>query len=172
MLQNDYLRQLGGLRGRVPALILASESCLQPLAFMWLRSCTKYWNHFILCGDGLLRRAFVGDLRLTTSLSLDLESPGGRRCRACRTWLGAWLRVLHWLSLAGGPSGSYIRRYLDRVMAGLRRDSPKPRGSPVDPAWVLDACSTPFPHTPPRLRKPLMSLVTSWARRTPKRLTR
>ncbi len=44
VLQNDYLRQLGGLRGRVPALIMARESCLQPLAFMWPQSCTKYWN--------------------------------------------------------------------------------------------------------------------------------
>ncbi len=132
VLENDYLRQLGGLRGRVPALVLARESCLQPLAFMWLQSCTKYWNRFISCGDGLLRRAFVGDLHLAASLSLDLESPGGRRCRACRTWSGAWLRVLHWLSLAGGANGQ-------RGRSGNRRlsDAPVPCSTWMapNPSW-------------------------------------
>ncbi len=120
VLQNDYLRQLGGLRGRVPALILARESCLQPLAFYVAPKLHQILKLRISCGDGLLCRALVGDLHLAASLSLNLESPGGRRCRAFRTWSGAWLRVLHSLSLAGGPIGSYIRRYLDRVVAGPR----------------------------------------------------
>ncbi len=91
---------------------------------MWLQSCTNYWNRFVSCGDGLLKRAFVGDMRLAAFVGLDLESPGGRRCRAFRTWSGAWLRVLHWLSLPGGPSGNYIRIYLDWVLSGLRTNPP------------------------------------------------
>jgi hypothetical protein len=55
------------------------------------------------CGDGLLKRTFVGDMRPAASMRLDLESADAWRDRARRTWSGVRLRVLHWLSLRGGP---------------------------------------------------------------------
>jgi hypothetical protein len=90
------------------------------------------------CGDGLLKRAFVGDMRLAAYVGLDLESPGGRRCRACHTWSSA--------SLRGGPSGNYIRIYLDRVLSGLRTNPPTLTApqSPLHSARVLDALQHAF----------------------------
>jgi hypothetical protein len=38
VLQNDYIRHLGGLRRNVPASTLCAESCLPPLALPWLRA--------------------------------------------------------------------------------------------------------------------------------------
>jgi hypothetical protein len=53
--------------------------------------------------------------------------------------MGAWLCVLHWLSLRGGPSGNYSRIYLGQVLSGLRYPPTlTPPQSPMHLARVLD----------------------------------
>lgn len=119
VLQNDYLRHLGGVRRCVPADILGSESGLPPLPRCWLRACVTLWNRLARMQDGPLKRAWVADLHLAHSLGLDLDSQDGRRDRARQTWSGAWLRVLHWLAASDGRCGAAVRAYLGGTLNTL-----------------------------------------------------
>jgi hypothetical protein len=122
VLQNDYVRHLGGVRRSVPATILCAESGLPPLARAWLRAGARQWNRMVKADEGIIKWAFVGDLSLARSLS---------PARARRTWSGAWLHALDWLAAEGGAPGAFLAAYAAGVhntlnqgsaaMAGLRQ---------------------------------------------------
>jgi hypothetical protein len=38
VVQNDFVRRLGGLRRCVPTLVLCTEACLPPLPAAWMRA--------------------------------------------------------------------------------------------------------------------------------------
>ena len=107
VLQNDYVRHLGGLRRSTPAAVLCAESCLAPLGRVWLAACARLWNRLLAAPAGsVIRRALEGDL----TLALSLPPPKARR-----TWAGAWLHALGWLSREGGPRGQSIGDHLSTV---------------------------------------------------------
>ena len=109
VLQNDYIRHLGGLRRSVPALILSAESCLPPLARAWLRASARHWDRMQKAPPGsLLRAAMAGDLALAHSLP---------RAKVHRTWSGAWLRTLTWLSQGGDAASDFVGDCLRSVVA-------------------------------------------------------
>lgn len=124
VLQNDYLRHLGGVRRCVPADILCAESGLPPLARGWVRACATLWNRLVRMEECPLKRAWLADLQLAHSLGLNLHSEAARLDPARKTWSGAWLRVLHWLSQSGGPRGGAVRAYL----AGIENTLYSPHG--------------------------------------------
>ena len=126
VLQNDYLRHLGGVRRCVPADILCTESGLPPLARGWVRACTTLWNRLVRMDDCPLKRAWLADMQLAHSLGLNLHH-AARRDPARQTWSGAWLHVLHWLSQSGGRNGEAVRAYL----AGIDRTLYSPHGPPA-----------------------------------------
>ena len=74
VLQNDYLRHLGGVRRCVPAAILGAESGLPPLPRYWLQACASLWNRLVRMPDCPLKRVWAADLHLAQSLGLDLDS--------------------------------------------------------------------------------------------------
>lgn len=119
VLQNDYVRHLGGVRRCVPADILTSEIGLPPLPRCWVRACGALWNRLARMQDCPLKRAWVADLHLAHSLGLDLDAPDGRKDPARKTWSGAWLRVLHWLSASGGRCGAAVQAYLQGTLNTL-----------------------------------------------------
>ena len=97
VVQNDYVRHLGGVRRSVPAQVLCSESCLPPLARSWLRACGRQWDRMATAPSGLLRSAFVSDVALATDTNIPTE-------QRLSTWSGAWLQAAGWLAdEAGGP---------------------------------------------------------------------
>ncbi|GBG00087.1 hypothetical protein Rsub_12907 [Raphidocelis subcapitata] len=111
VVQNDFLRQLGGLRRNIPVSILTAEACTQPLARAWLRACTAHWNRLMRApADSALKRAFAGDLELARD----------RPPRA--SWAGSWLSTLGHVAAAGSTQlihpepGAELPSYL----AGLR----------------------------------------------------
>ena len=112
VLQNDYIRHLGGLRRSVPAPTLCAESCLPPLALQWLRACVRHWNRLTEAPHGILKCALAGDLALTSALP-----PGD----AHRTWAGAWLRTLGWLASDAGPAGAQVGAYARSVEGAMQR---------------------------------------------------
>lgn len=113
VIQNDFLRAMGGLKKRTPADLLARESGLSPISRMWVNACCKLWNRLIGSEDGWVRRAFIDDLELTKSLATD-ENPLNKH-----VWCGAWVTALLWLAEAGTVSmRDYVTRALAVVEAG------------------------------------------------------
>jgi hypothetical protein len=89
VVQNDFVRRLGGLRRCVPTLVLCTEACLPPLPAAWMRACTAFWNRARNAATKhkhpVLEAALRADVRLAASLP-----PG----EAARTWAGAYSRAL------------------------------------------------------------------------------
>ena len=112
VVQNDYIRHLGGVRRSVPAQALCSESCLPPLARAWLGACGRQWDRMATAPSGLLRSAFVSDVALATDTSI---APA----RRLRTWSGAWLHTVGWLAADGGAAGGPLRAALRQVHRGF-----------------------------------------------------
>ena len=119
VLQNDYLRHLGGVRRCVPADILGAESGLPPLPRCWARACAAFWNRLVKMKECPLKRAWVADMHLAHALGLGSDALDGPKHRACKTWSGAWLRALRWLSRSGGPCGAAVGAYLVGVLRTL-----------------------------------------------------
>ena len=122
--QSDYLRHLGRLRRTTPTTILSKETGSKPLATAWIKACTHAWNRAVTLRDCPLKRAFADDLALTHELARARR--GGLACAlaertrsadARKTWSGAWLHVLWWLSQAPGDAPAALRTYLDTVIA-------------------------------------------------------
>lgn len=113
VIQNDFLRNLGGLKKRTPADMLARESGLMPISRMWVNACCRLWNRLVGSEDGWMRRAFIGDLALTKSLAT-VQSPLSKH-----VWSGAWLTALSSLSATGsGSVRAYVTRALAEVASG------------------------------------------------------
>jgi hypothetical protein len=109
------------VRRSVPATILCAESGLPPLACAWLRAGARLWNRMVKADEGIIKWEFVGDLSLARCLG---------PARARRTWSGAWLHALDWLTAEGGAPEAFLAAYAAGVhntlnqgsaaMAGLR----------------------------------------------------
>lgn len=114
VLQNDYIRRLGGLRRCTPPSTLSAESCLQPLPRAWLRAASSLWDRMLALESGIMKEAFLADMHLALNLP---------PAKAVQTWSGAWLRALRWLAAGFGPHTSQLRQYLTGLGHTMARGS-------------------------------------------------
>lgn len=112
VVQNDFVRFLGGLRSRVPVDVLAKESGLQPISRMWLAACCKLWNRVVAARGGLLRDAFLDNLELAQSMASE------RTPTCTKVWCGAWITTMHWLAAMGDETVRDCVSIMEDVIAG------------------------------------------------------
>ena len=133
VVQNDFIRRLGGLRRSVPTYILCEETRLPPLAVVWLQASGVLWHRaFSSNTPTLLRRAAVEDVALTNLLWRD----GG----ACpRTWCGDWLRALDWLARAACDAAQPIRAHITALRAAGTDTQAIASLPPLNPTFLVNA---------------------------------
>ena len=97
IVQNDFVRQLAGLRRCVPALILSSEACLPLLPAACLRDCSRLWAHSRDASSHDKHPNPLMEAMLRASIRLAASLPDAQ---AKHTWAGA-LKVALTATAAG-----------------------------------------------------------------------
>jgi hypothetical protein len=130
VLQNGFIRRLGGLRRSTHTLVLAAEAHLPLLPKLWLHGACTLWERARYVARGaaptLLHLALRANLALAQSLPPE---------RAARTWAGAF-RNAHGAVAAGLPAfASLASDWWAGVQAAPRRGLPLGYAPKWGDAW-------------------------------------